>query len=160
MIQGTSSCFRRRGGRRSLAQQDFAVPVEAILSSHTWCEVLGVGPSSGSDATTQGRDLEAGFCEDQGVEDVSDSAVLEAFLRVGTAVHPFQNFHPDATLAFCWAVAAEQACVVSASEAQRIFAEVVTSTYDRLSLRNPEDCGLSKVGGDGLLRSLQMRPCW
>lgn len=50
----------------------------------------------------------------------------------------------------------EQVCPMSDDEAQRLFAEVVSSTSNRLSLRNPETSGLSKASCDALLRSLHL----
>lgn len=173
---------RRR--RRDPREELWAARIEKVLGSRTWCEVLGIHPSTNGAETTseiEDRDVEAGLTRGLPAEDISDGAVLEAFLRVSAGVHPFQNTHPEASLALRWVVEAfaklrglrdraavgggtqvfgtplrDQACATTAEEAQRIFAEVVSSTYDRLSLRNPEDCGLSKIGGDALLRSLHL----
>lgn len=191
MLLRMGNCFRV-GRRRGPSLQDLAAPIEAVLSSCSWYEALGIHPRASGVGTAaadpaaaatppEGRDLEAGLTQGQQLaEEITDGAVLEAFLKVSASVHPFQNSHPEATLALRWVVEAftklrgrrerallrgtqafetplrQQPCLKTADEAQRVFAEVVSATYDRLSLRNPEDCGLSKVGGDSLLRSLHM----
>lgn len=143
----------------------------------------GAATSAGA-AREDSGDLEAAWCGGHASEDTSDAAVVEGFLTVGVQVHPFQNFHPESALALRWAAEAfckfrgrreraaasleataaqvfeaplrEQACPTSTDEAQRLFAEVVAATYDKLSLRNPEECCLSSAGGDALLKSLHL----
>jgi len=177
-------CPRRRVQRSLLPQVDYATPVHAVLDAWTLREVLDIHlqPATNSTVCQDLSNLEAGLTPDgQESSELSDMAVLEAFLRVSLAVNPFDNLHPEATLAFQWVVDAfvklrtrrariesqggmqrfvlplrDQVCNTSIDEAHRIFADVVTSTYDTLSLRNPQEGGLSKIGSDALLRSLHL----
>lgn len=142
-----------------------------------------VGVSLGAAEQDDMNLLESGHA---GPLTLTDNQVQQAFVRVGSEVHPFRAQVRDAPLALQWVATAfvklrdetarrregfnrlalplrDQPCLMLNDEALRLFSETVEDMQNRLSLYDLDRGGIGRETSDALLNAmhfLYLRPHW